>query len=208
VVVGAFLGRHGMAIMAVREGLEFESAITSDSASVADPTLALIEHGIEVHCLRDLTRGGLTAALHEIATAAQLGIEIQEAAVPVRPDVAAACEVLGLDPFQVACEGRFVAFVPPEQADETLAILRRHPVSEAPAVIGRVTATPRAMVLLASRIGIPHGHSVVLPIPLHTKALQVATILEEGTCKRSSGSQRPCSGPRPRWCPDCPRPRA
>src|SRR5579859_8120779 len=112
ILVNGDLGRHGMAIMAVREGLEFESAIESDSAPIAAPVLDLLRAGVEVHCLRDLTRGGLTSVLNEIAESANLVIQIEEKLVPVREDVHAACEILGLDPFQVACEGRFAAFVP------------------------------------------------------------------------------------------------
>ncbi len=99
VIVSGDLGRHGMAIMAAREGLEFESTIESDSAPVHEPVLELIKHGIEIHCLRDLTRGGLSSALNEIAEAAGVTIAIEEKSVPVREDVHAACEMLGLDPL-------------------------------------------------------------------------------------------------------------
>lgn len=153
VIVSGDLGRHGMAIMAVREGLEFESAIESDSASVAGPALALLDEGLDVHCLRDLTRGGLTAALNEIAAAAGLEIEIGEAAVPVRGDVAAACEILGLDPLGVACEGRFVAFVPAAEADRALAVMRRFAVSAGAAPVGTVGDRAAGRVILTSRIG-------------------------------------------------------
>ncbi len=123
-IVSGDIGRHGIAIMAVREGLEFESAIESDSATVADEVMQLLDEGIEVHCLRDLTRGGLASALNEIAASARLGIYIEEARVPVRDDVNAACEMLGFDPLYVACEGRFVAFVAPQDAERALALLR------------------------------------------------------------------------------------
>jgi hydrogenase expression/formation protein HypE len=102
VIVSGDLGRHGMAIMAVREGLQFECTIESDSAPVRDPVRALIKSGIEVHCLRDLTRGGLASALNEIAVAAGAKIAIEQSRVPVREDVHAACEMLGLDPLHVA----------------------------------------------------------------------------------------------------------
>ncbi|MEI6196906.1 MAG: hydrogenase expression/formation protein HypE, partial [Verrucomicrobiota bacterium] len=102
VIVSGDLGRHGMAIMAVREGLEFESQIESDSAPVAAPVLELVNAGIEIHCLRDLTRGGLASALNEIAEAARVKIAIEQNAVPVREDVNAACEILGLDVLHVA----------------------------------------------------------------------------------------------------------
>ena len=124
ILVNGDVGRHGMAIMAVREGLSFESAIESDSAPLAEPVLQLLRAGVEIHCLRDLTRGGLTSVLNEIAEAANLAIHIEEKLIPVREDVRAACEILGLDPLQVACEGRFAAFVPEWEADRALEIMR------------------------------------------------------------------------------------
>ncbi len=101
---------------------------------------ALFDAGIDVHCLRDLTRGGLAAALTEIAETARVAIEIDEPAVPVRADVAAACELLGLDPLHVANEGRFAAFMPESQAEAALAALRRYPVCAGAACVGRVVA--------------------------------------------------------------------
>ncbi len=124
--------------MAAREGLGFESAIESDCASVAEPVLALIEAGIEIHCLRDLTRGGLASAVVEIAETAGRDIELDETAIPVRDDVGAACELLGLDPLHVANEGRFAAFVAPADAERALALLRDHAVSGGAAIIGSV----------------------------------------------------------------------
>jgi hydrogenase expression/formation protein HypE len=147
------LGRHGMAIMAVREGLEFESAIESDSAAVVEPVLELLRAGIEVHCLRDLTRGGLTSVLNEIAEAANLTLAVEEKLIPVREDVRAACEILGFDALQVACEGRFAAFVPEREAERALKILRAYPASAGACRIGRVTDQPSAKVLLKSTIG-------------------------------------------------------
>jgi hydrogenase expression/formation protein HypE len=123
VIVSGDLGRHGMAVMAVREGLEFESLIESDCAPLAEPVLALLTAGIEVHCLRDLTRGGLANTLVEIATAAHLSIQIDESLIPVCENVRGACEILGLDPLYVANEGRFVAFVPQKDVVDTLRIL-------------------------------------------------------------------------------------
>jgi hydrogenase expression/formation protein HypE len=110
------IGRHGIAIMAVREGLAFETAIESDTAPLADLVLALLDSGIDIHCMRDLTRGGLASALVEIAEAADLHIHIEERAIPVREDVRGACEILGFDPLYVANEGRFGCFVPADQA--------------------------------------------------------------------------------------------
>ncbi|HNQ87301.1 MAG TPA: hydrogenase expression/formation protein HypE [Verrucomicrobiota bacterium] len=147
------LGRHGMAIMSVREGLTFESPIESDCAPLAAPVLGLIEEGVEVHCLRDLTRGGLAAGLNEIAAAANLEIEVDEAAIPVSEPVRGACEILGFDPLYVANEGRFIALVPESDAERALAVLRRHPVSLNSLRIGRVRAGTAGLVLLRSRIG-------------------------------------------------------
>jgi hydrogenase expression/formation protein HypE len=153
ILVNGDLGRHGMAVMAVREGLAFESAIESDSAPLAEPVLQLLHAGIDVHCLRDLTRGGLTSVLNEIAEAANLALHVEERLIPVREDVHAACEILGLDPLQVACEGRFAAFVPERDADRALEILRAHPTSAAPARIGKVSDQRAPKVLLKSTIG-------------------------------------------------------
>ncbi len=153
VLVNGDVGRHGMAIMAVREGLEFESAIQSDSAPLAEPVLRLLAEGIEVHCLRDLTRGGLTSVLNEIAEAANLTIQVEEKLIPVREDVRAACEILGLEAFHVACEGRFAAFLPERDTERALAILRAHPTSSGATRIGKVTDRQAAKVLLKSSIG-------------------------------------------------------
>lgn len=153
VILSGDIGRHGMAIMAVREGLEFESAIESDCASIATPVLALLDAGVEVHCLRDLTRGGLASGLNEIAQAAHVSIEVDERSVPVREDVRGACEILGFDPLYVANEGRFVAFVPAGQVGKSLEILRRHAVSDGAMAIGTVAAGPAGLVTLRGSVG-------------------------------------------------------
>lgn len=156
-LVNGDIGRHGMAVMAVREGLAFESAIESDSAPLAGLVRKLLSAGIEVHAMRDLTRGGLASALNEIAGAARLAIEIDEDAVPVREDVRAACEILGLDPLYVACEGRFVAFVPRSNAERALTLMRAHPLGAGARLIGEVGAgshpAPPGRVTLKSAIG-------------------------------------------------------
>ncbi len=154
ILVSGDLGRHGMAIMAVREGLQFESAIESDSAPVVAPVLELVKAGVEIHCLRDLTRGGLASALNEIAEAAGVKIAVEEKAIPVREDVHAACEMLGLDPLHVANEGRFIAFVAAKDAERAGQILRRHGVSAGAARIGRVTEKSAPLVTLKSAIGV------------------------------------------------------
>lgn len=154
ILVNGDVGRHGMAIMAVREGLEFESEIESDSAPLVDPVLHLLRAGLEIHCLRDLTRGGLTSVLNEIAEAARLTLQVEEKLIPVREDVRAACEILGFDALQVACEGRFAAFIPEREADRALAILHAHPASAGACRIGTVTDQRAAKVLLKSTIGV------------------------------------------------------
>jgi hydrogenase expression/formation protein HypE len=153
VLVSGDLGRHGMAIMAVREGLEFESRIESDSAPVHEAVLDLLKAGIKIHCLRDLTRGGLASALNEIAEAAGVKIAVEEKSIPVREDVHAACEMLGLDPLHVANEGRFIAFAAANDSERALQILRRHEVSADAAVIGRVVEKSAPLVTLKSAIG-------------------------------------------------------
>ena len=154
VIVSGDLGRHGMAIMAVREGLQFESTIESDSSPVVEPVLALVQAGIEIHCLRDLTRGGLASALNEIAEAAGVKIAVEQKSIPVREDVHAACEMLGLDPLHVANEGRFITFVPAEDSERTLEILRCHEVSAGAAFIGQVMEMTAPLVTVKSALGV------------------------------------------------------
>jgi hydrogenase expression/formation protein HypE len=140
--------------MAAREGLGFETTIQSDCAPLAEPVLALIEKGIAVNCLRDLTRGGLASAAVEIAEASGCAIALDEGAMPVCEEVQAACELLGLDPLHVANEGRFIAFVAPEDAEQAVAILRRHPVTATAAVIGEARDGPEGQVSCRGPFGI------------------------------------------------------
>lgn len=153
ILLSGDVGRHGIAVMASREGLSFETTLQSDLAPLHEPVRALLDAGVPVRCLRDLTRGGLSAALHEIAAAARVGIDIDETAIPVHPDVGAACELLGFDPMQVACEGRFVAFVAAADADRALRALRRHPVAGGAVAIGTVAPEGRAAVVLRTASG-------------------------------------------------------
>jgi hydrogenase expression/formation protein HypE len=139
--------------MAVREGLSFETPIESDCAPLHEPVASLIAAGLEIHCLRDCTRGGLAASLVEIAGAARLPLRIEETAIPVHEAVQGACEMLGLDPLYVANEGRFVCFLPAAQADRALEILRAHPQSKDATRIGEVTGDTPGLVTLISRIG-------------------------------------------------------
>jgi len=154
VILSGDVGRHGIAVLASREGLGFESEIESDSAPVAAPVLDLIRAGATIHCLRDLTRGGLATSLVEIAEASRVHVRIDESAVPVREDVQGACELLGFDPLYVANEGRFVCFLPAAQAGKALEILRSHPVSAGACEVGRVLeGGDPGRVTLTSRIG-------------------------------------------------------
>ncbi|HKW02510.1 MAG TPA: hydrogenase expression/formation protein HypE [Vicinamibacterales bacterium] len=153
IVLSGDIGRHGMAVMGAREGLEFESAIESDCAPLAAPVLALLDDGIDVHCLRDLTRGGLATSLVEIAEASRCHLRIEEIAIRVREDVRGACEILGFDPLYVANEGRFVAIVPRGAADRTLRVLQAFDVTAGAAVIGVVSEAPAGLVTAGSRIG-------------------------------------------------------
>jgi hydrogenase expression/formation protein HypE len=153
VLLSGDIGRHGIAIMAVREGLQFETAIESDCAPVASTVAKLIDNGIEVHCLRDLTRGGLGTTLIEIAEASNLHITIEELKIPVREDVAAGCELLGFDPLYLANEGRFAAFVPEAQAEKALELMRSDEQGSGAVRIGTVSEAPKKTVILKSRLG-------------------------------------------------------
>lgn len=150
ILVSGDLGRHGIAVMSAREGLEFETTLESDTAPLASLVLAMIEAGVEIHCLRDLTRGGLASALNEIAEAAGVSIEIDERCVPIRDEVRGACELLGFDPLYVANEGRFVAFVPEPDAERALEVMRAHALGAGAAVIGRVSHTGDPTVVVQS----------------------------------------------------------
>jgi hydrogenase expression/formation protein HypE len=153
IILSGDIGRHGMAVMSVREGLGFEGNLQSDCASLGGLVEAMLAADRELHCLRDLTRGGLAAALNEIATDARLGIELDEQAIAVSGPVASACEILGLDPLYVANEGRLVAFVPPSVADKVLEVMKKHPAAHAPAIIGKVTAEHAGTVVLRNPLG-------------------------------------------------------
>jgi hydrogenase expression/formation protein HypE len=153
VLVSGELGAHGIAILSVREGLEFEGPVRSDTAPLWSAVEALFEAGIEVHCLRDLTRGGLSSALNEIASVARLRITVDEVAIPISDVVRGACELLGLDPLYVANEGRFVGFVPESEVDHALEILRSQAVSAGAMRAGTVHEDSSGIVTLRSRVG-------------------------------------------------------
>jgi hydrogenase expression/formation protein HypE len=153
ILLSGDIGRHGMAIMAVREGLEFETTIESDCAPLAALVMSLFDAGIEVHCLRDLTRGGLASGLVEIAEGAKLTLQIDERSIPVDEQVHAACEILGLDPLYVANEGRFVALVAPADAARALELMRAHPAGQQAALIGHVMKEGEGLVTMRSQLG-------------------------------------------------------
>ena len=138
VLLSGDVGAHAAAVLSVREGLDFETVLESDCAPLWPQVAALLEAGVDLHCLRDLTRGGLAMALNEIAETAGLRIAVSEEAVPVRREVAAACELLGLDPLYMACEGRFIAFVPQAQADLALKTLAKAAPGQRPALLGHI----------------------------------------------------------------------
>jgi len=153
ILVSGTLGDHGIAIMSVREGLDFETIIASDCAPLADLVAAMLAVTPDLHVLRDPTRGGLASALNEIAHASQVGMALDEAAIPVRPPVAAACEMLGLDPLYVANEGKLVAILPEAHAPAALAALRAHPLGRDAALIGHVNADHPGRVVIRTPLG-------------------------------------------------------
>ncbi len=153
VLLSGPVGDHGTTILSVRAGIELSGTLRSDCASVAAPVADLLEKVTDVHCLRDPTRGGLAAALNEIAAASEVGIAVRESDVPVSVDTLAACEILGLDPLNMACEGRFVCMLPAEKARQALELLRRRPDCDRVADIGTVTEEHPGKVLLQTAIG-------------------------------------------------------
>jgi len=153
VIVSGPIGRHGMAIMAAREGLAFESSITSDSACLVPLVERLKASATPVHVLRDPTRGGVASALNEIASASRVAIAIDEETLPVPDNVRAACEILGLDPLYVANEGVMLAIVPAAHAVGALEALRSHALGRGATIIGNVIAQPQATVLLRTALG-------------------------------------------------------
>jgi hydrogenase expression/formation protein HypE len=153
ILLSGDIGRHGIAIMAAREGLGFKSQIESDCASVSSLVKQLIDANIEIHCMRDLTRGGLATALMEIAQTSKLSIIINEVEIMVREDVKGACEILGLDSMYVANEGRFAVFVKGEHANQALQIMQSDPLGNQAEIIGTVEEAPSEKVILKTKLG-------------------------------------------------------
>jgi hydrogenase expression/formation protein HypE len=153
ILVSGTVGDHGIAILSVREGIEFETVLESDSAPLADLTRVMLAACPAIRCMRDPTRGGLSSALNELAAASRVGVALSEAAVPIRPEVRGACEMLGLDPLYVANEGKLIAVVPPDDAGRLLEVMRGHPLGRNAALIGEVVADHPGLVVLRSLVG-------------------------------------------------------
>jgi hydrogenase expression/formation protein HypE len=153
VIVSGTLGDHGIAIMSVREGLEFETRLESDCAPLGDLVQALLASAPGVRCLRDPTRGGLASALHELAAASRVGVRLDENKIPFRDEVRAACELLGLDPLYVANEGKLMAVVPADEAPAALAALRGHALGRNAALIGEIVDDTARLVVLRTKLG-------------------------------------------------------
>lgn len=162
VIVSGDIGVHGVAVMSCREGLTFATTVASDTAPLHGLVAAMIDTGADLHVLRDPTRGGVAATLNEIAKTAHVGVALDERTFPIPPEVRDACGLLGLDPLQVANEGKLLAFVPADDADRVLAAMRSHPLGARAAVIGRCVSEHPGMVVARTALG---GTRVVdLPI--------------------------------------------
>lgn len=153
VLLSGPIGEHGIAILAQREGLEFESTIQSDSAALHTLTAEMLQASSEIRCMRDPTRGGLSSALNEIAGQSKVGIELEESSILVREEVKGACEMLGLDPLYVANEGKLIAIVEPRIADRVLAVMRSHSLGREARIIGGVTAKNAGLVVMRTALG-------------------------------------------------------
>ena len=153
IVMSGAMAVHGIAIMSVREGLEFESEIASDTAPLNGLVDCILASGKGVHVLRDPTRGGITSALTEIAQAAKVGMLLEEARIPISEEVKGACEILGLDPLYVANEGKLLAIVAPEEAEKVVRTMNSHPLGRDAAIIGEVTVEHPGLVMMRTRVG-------------------------------------------------------
>lgn len=153
IILSGDIGRHGMAVMSVREGLTFESIIKSDSEDISKSVLAMFDDGIKITCMRDATRGGVAAVLNELAEASRMSFQVEEQQIPVTDSVRGACEILGLDPLHVANEGRFLAFVSPEDTERAVAAINRYHSDTEAVVIGRVVKAHPGRVILKTAIG-------------------------------------------------------
>lgn len=153
ILVSGPIGDHGIAVLSAREGLEFETTLESDTAPLHTLVQAMLEGSHEIHCLRDPTRGGLATTLNELAVSSRVGLVINERSIPVRTEVRGACEMLGLDPLYVACEGRLVAIVGERDADAVLARMHTHPLGKGAAQIGLVMSEHPGTVVMQTVLG-------------------------------------------------------
>jgi hydrogenase expression/formation protein HypE len=153
IIVSGTIGDHGIAILSVREGIEFETVLQSDSASLANLTQTMLDACPSIRWMRDPTRGGVSSALNELAAGSRVGVTLIESALPIRAEVRGACEMLGLDPLYVANEGKLVAIVPPQDAEHLLSVIRSHPLGQNAALIGSVVADHPGMVTMQSLVG-------------------------------------------------------
>jgi hydrogenase expression/formation protein HypE len=153
VLVSGTIGDHGIAILSVREGIEFETVLESDSAPLTELVQTMLAACPNIRCMRDPTRGGVSSALNELAAASRVGVRLSEDAIPLRAEVRGACEMLGLDPLYVANEGKLIAIAPAEDADQLLSAMRGHALGENAAVIGEVVSEHPGMVTMRSVVG-------------------------------------------------------
>jgi hydrogenase expression/formation protein HypE len=153
ILLSGSIGEHGIAILAQREGLEFECPVESDSAALHHLVAAMLEASREIRCMRDPTRGGVSSALNEIAERSRVAMRLEESAIPVREEVRGACEMLGLDPLYVANEGKLIAIVAPDAADAVLDAMRRHPLGRKAQIIGTVRESSAPIVTIRTALG-------------------------------------------------------
>lgn len=153
IILSGSIGDHGVAILSQREHLKFETELRSDTAALHELVSVMIAVAPDIHCLRDPTRGGLAAVLNEWARQSQVGMLVRERDIPVRPEVNAACEFLGLDPLYIANEGKLIAVCPPEYAADVVAVMRRHPLGRDAAIIGEVCADDHCFVEMETNFG-------------------------------------------------------
>jgi len=162
IILSGSVADHGMAVMTCRQGLSFQAGITSDTASLAGLVGEMLQASGAIRAMRDPTRGGLAATLNEFASSSGHGLVVERGLIPVRPEVAAACEILGIDPLTVANEGKLVAVVPPPVAGVMLAAMRQHPLGRQAVVIGEVVGAHPGMVAVKNRLGVAQ----ILEMPL------------------------------------------
>jgi hydrogenase expression/formation protein HypE len=153
IIVSGTIGDHGIAIMSVREGIEFDTVLDSDTAPLNGLVRAMLEACPAIRAMRDPTRGGVASTLNELAAASRVGVTVTESALPIRGEVRAACEMLGLDPLYVANEGKLIAVVPPDESEHLVDVMRTHPLGRNAAIIGTVVSEHPGMVTLRSLVG-------------------------------------------------------